>query len=207
MRAALIAFGNEESYGLLFVGGEMLEHKQDIRFFDAEMSDVAKQVVEWEPQFIMFSPMTTFYPVALRTAREIKNLLPKVVSVFGGHHAMACPEIIESDGIDVVVVGPVRGAVEQILAGTKGVIRTTPTTPVDLPRPARKEYYRDIPRMADRYRKFVLSMTGCPWNCSYCSSDSGRKSSLPSRAGRSGVSWASGRHTQDRASVVEGAGG
>jgi radical SAM superfamily enzyme YgiQ (UPF0313 family) len=173
MKAALITFGNEESYGLLFVGGELLEHKQEIRFFDAEMNDVVEQVVEWGPQFVMFSPMTAFYPAAIRVAKEIKNRLPETISVFGGHHAMACPKIVESDGIDVVVVGPVRGSVDKILGGEKGVIHTIPTTPADLPTPARREYYRDVPRMADRYRKFVLSMIGCPWNCSYCSSSSG----------------------------------
>ena len=173
MKTALITFGNEESYGLLFVGGELLEHKQEIRFFDAEMNDVVSQVVEWGPQFIMFSPMTTFYLAALRMTKGIKNQLPKVVSVFGGHHAMACPQAVESDGIDIVVVGPVRGAVERILGGEKGVIQTIPTTPADLPKPARREYYRDVPRMANRYRKFMLSMIGCPWNCSYCSSSSG----------------------------------
>ena len=74
------------------------------------------------------------------------------------------------DEIDVVVVGPVRGSIEKILSGEKGVIRTHLTDPADMPMPARKEYYRDIPRMATRYRKFMLSMLGCPWNCAYCSS-------------------------------------
>jgi len=35
VKFALIAFGNEESYGLLFVGGELLAHGQTIRFGDA----------------------------------------------------------------------------------------------------------------------------------------------------------------------------
>ncbi|MHC4123709.1 MAG: hypothetical protein ACYSSI_09070, partial [Planctomycetota bacterium] len=65
MKTALIAFGNEESYGLLFVGGELLEHDQEIRFFDAEKDNVEEQVIDWKPEFIMLSPMTTFYPAAL----------------------------------------------------------------------------------------------------------------------------------------------
>ena len=172
MKIALIAFGNEESYGLLFVGGELLEHGQEIRFFDGEEKDVAEQVVKWRPEFIFFSPMTTFYPAATRVVRNIKSHLPDVVSVFGGHHAMSSPQIVDSDEVDVVVIGPVRGSIEQILGGKRGLIQTVPTDPADLPWPARKEYYRDIPRMAKRYRKFMLSMMGCPWNCSYCSSSS-----------------------------------
>ena len=178
MKVALIAFGNEESYGLLFVGGELLEHFQEIRFFDAERDDVEDQLVEWEPEFIFFSPMTTFYPAATRVARNIKSRLPHVVSVFGGHHATSRPQIVDSDEVDVVVVGPVRGSIEQIFSGKRGVIQTVPTVPTDMPWPARREYYRDVPRMASRYRKVMLSMPGCPWNCSYCSSASGHMREL-----------------------------
>lgn len=170
MKFALIAFGNEESYGLLFVGGELLEHSQEIRFFDAEEDDVEKRVTDWGPQFIMFSPMSTFYPAALKLALNLKKNLPDSVSVFGGHHAIACPEIVDSEQIDIVVIGPVRGAIERILNGERDVIKTVPTNPADLPRPARRKYFRDIPRMATRYRKMMLSVLGCPWNCSYCSS-------------------------------------
>lgn len=173
MKIALITFGNEESYGLLFVGGELKEHGQEIHFFDGEEEDAAEQVIKWQPDFIFFSPMTTFYPAAIRTVRCIKSRLADVISVFGGHHAMSSPQIVDSDEVDVVVIGPVRGSIEQILEGKRGLIQTVPTEPADLPWPARKEYYRDIPRMARRYRKFMLSMLGCPWNCSYCSSSSG----------------------------------
>ena len=172
MKFALVAFGNEESYGLLFVGGELLALGHEIRFFDAEQSDVAERVAAWSPQFLCFSPMTTFYPGASALARTLKSELPGVVSLFGGHHAMSVPSIVDSEEVDVAVVGPVRGSVERVLAGERGVIRTVPTTPEDLPRPARAECYRDIPRLGDRYRKFMLSMPGCPWNCSYCSSAS-----------------------------------
>lgn len=172
-KMALVCFGNEENYGLLFVGGELLLFGQEIRYFDAENGDVVRDVVAWQPDFVFFSPLTRFFPANLEVLRGIKALLPEVVSGFGGHHACSVPDIVELDEIDVVVVGPVRGSIEQILSGTRGVIRTRLTSPEDMPMPARKEYYRDIPRMASRYRKFSLSMLGCPWNCAYCSSSSG----------------------------------
>ncbi len=173
MKAALIAFGNEESYGLLFVGGQLLELGLRIRFFDAEMADAAEQVIAWQPDYIFLSPMTTFYPAAATAAQKIKAGLPHVVSVFGGHHAISSQQIAKADEVDIAVVGPVRGSIESILQGRRGLIKTEPTNPADLPQPARHEYYRDIPRMATRYRKVMLSMLGCPWNCSYCSSSSG----------------------------------
>ncbi|MDD2852583.1 MAG: radical SAM protein [Desulfuromonadaceae bacterium] len=171
-KTALICFGNEENYGLLFVGGELLLFNQDIKYFDAENDTVVEDAIMWQPDFIFFSPLTRFFPPALAVLRGIKNMLPSVISAFGGHHACAMPDIIDICEIDVVVVGPVRGSIEKILSGEKGVIRTLLTNPDDMPMPARKEYYRDIPRMANRYRKFMLSMLGCPWNCAYCSSSS-----------------------------------
>lgn len=173
MKIALIALGNEESYGLLVVGGELLRYGQEIRFFDAEEEDVVGRACGWEPDFIFFSPMTTFFPKALRISRQIKSNIPEVLSVFGGHHAMSSPSICDIDGIDIVVIGPANGSIEKILKKDKGVIRTVLTSPGDLAMPSRAEYYRDIPRMAGRYRKIMLSMLGCPWNCSYCSSSSG----------------------------------
>jgi radical SAM superfamily enzyme YgiQ (UPF0313 family) len=172
-KIALICFGNEENYGLLFAGGEALLFDQEIRYFDAETGNIVEEVVAWKPDFMFFSPLTRFFPPALKVTQGIKNKLSNVTSVFGGHHACAVPEIIKIDEIDVVVVGPVRGSIEKILGGETGVIRTPLTDPGDMPMPARREYYRDIPRMATRYRKFMLSMLGCPWNCAYCSSSSG----------------------------------
>jgi radical SAM superfamily enzyme YgiQ (UPF0313 family) len=172
-KIALICFGNEENYGLLFVGGELLLFGQEIRFFDAQLADIADAIVAWQPDSLFFSPLTSYFPLAINLTREIKKQLPDVMVVFGGHHASSAPDIVDLPEIDVVVVGPVRGSIEKILAGEKGLIRTKLTTPDDLPMPARKEYYRDIPRLASRYRKFMLSMLGCPWNCSYCSSSTG----------------------------------
>ena len=171
-KIALVCFGNEENYGLLFVGGELLLFNQEIRYFDTENGDVAAEIAAWRPNFIFFSPLTNYVPAAMNLLARLKGTIPDLISVFGGHHACAAPEIIEHELIDVVVVGPVRGSIERILSGERGVIRTTFTAPHDLPMPARSEYYRDIPRLATRYRKFMLSMLGCPWRCSYCSSSS-----------------------------------
>ncbi len=177
-KIALIAFGNEESYGLLIVGGELLRCAQKIKFFDAEEESVVKRVYGYRPDFIFFSPMTTFFPKALQISLSLKRLLPKVTSVFGGHHAMGNPAISKAKGVDIVVIGPIKGAVEKILGKKEKLIRSKLTRPDDLSLPARQQYYRDIPRMATRYRKIMLSMLGCPWNCSYCGSASGNIGSI-----------------------------
>lgn len=171
----MITFGNEESLGLAFVGGELIKNRQPVRYFDGEqgVAAVTERVLDCKPRFVMFSPMTTFFPRAIQLANRIKEREPGITTVFGGHHAFACPDIANQYAVDAVVVGPVRGSVERLLRGDRGVINTHPTSPSDMPRPARHQYYKDIPRMGKRYRKFILSMLGCVWNCSYCSSSSG----------------------------------
>jgi radical SAM superfamily enzyme YgiQ (UPF0313 family) len=170
-QSALVALGNEESYGLEFVGGELLQHGHRIKFFDGEEDGIATRIANWKPDYVMFSPLATFFSKAVDLAKRIKSYDSKAWTVFGGHHVTACDET--SVYIDTVVKGPVRGAVGKIQERHPRIIRTVPTIPSDMPVPARAEYYRDIPRAAKRYRKFMLSMLGCPWNCTYCSSASG----------------------------------
>lgn len=178
MKWALVTFGNEESYGLLFVGGELLEHGQDIKYFDGEIDRIFDSITKWNPDFIMFSPMTTFYDEAWKVAMIVKIACPNVISVFGGHHVMSSPNIITDRYVDITVIGPVRGSIEQIMNGVVGQITTVLTTPLDLPMPAREQYYRDIPRMGKRYRKFMLALFGCPYSCAYCSSSSKHMKSI-----------------------------
>lgn len=174
MKIALITFGNEESYGLLFVARELLNFKQEIKFFDSEENCFIKKIEEYKPDFAFFSPMTTFFPYALKIARKLKNKFPNLFTVFGGHHISACKNSLESDEIDIAVIGPIKGATEQILSRKKSIIKTIPTIIDDLALPARREYYRDIPRMRNRYRKVMLSTLGCPFSCSYCASSAKR---------------------------------
>ena len=166
-KSALIAFGNEESYGLSFVAGELLSLGQDFKFFEG---NCVSAVIDYRPDFIMFSPLTTFFEAALSICSTIKIILPKVTSVFGGHHVVNFTDAGDYPCIDTIVVGPVRGAMNKVLAGVRGIIKSALTNPDDMPFPARAAYYNDIPRVGNRYRKFLLSMLGCPWCCSYCSS-------------------------------------
>ena len=63
MNFALVSFGNEESYGLLFAGTEFKKHGK-IKFFDAEMADPVDDIVKYHPDYVCFSPLTVFYPRA-----------------------------------------------------------------------------------------------------------------------------------------------
>jgi radical SAM superfamily enzyme YgiQ (UPF0313 family) len=159
MKHALVCFGNEESYGLLFVGGELQKFNQEIKFFDAEMDkNVMKKIEEWAPNYVHFSPMTTFFPAAYEINKKLKKSSLNIKSVYGGHHATAYPEISKLEVVDFVVRGPVRGSIEKILENESGVITTIPTHPDDLSRPTREQYFKDVPRMAEKNYAFNIGL-------------------------------------------------
>jgi radical SAM superfamily enzyme YgiQ (UPF0313 family) len=162
MKFALVSFGNEENYGLLFVGTELHKHGE-IRFFDAEMTDPVNDIAKYKPDYVCFSPMTIFYSKAKRIESLLKQKFD-FISIYGGHHATHCGESLG----DITVVG----SVHNMDLGQLGIQMTGPTRPENLKSPARAEYFRDIPRFRNRYRKFMLSVTGCFWSCTYCASSS-----------------------------------
>lgn len=85
MKHALVCFGNEESYGLYFVGGELQKLGQEIKFFDAETDgSIVDDISNWKPNYVLFSPMTTFFPQAYEIATNVKKKNPDITSVFGG---------------------------------------------------------------------------------------------------------------------------
>ena len=163
MKLALVQFGNEESYGLLFAATELRKHGE-IRFFDAEMSDPTESIVDYAPDYLCMSPMTIFLPDAKRIEAGVRERLPRLLSLYGGCHASNSREELG----DITLSGAAYG----IDLSQLGRIEGGPTNPANLKQPAREEYFRDIPRMKTRYRKLMMSALGCPFACAYCVSGS-----------------------------------
>jgi hypothetical protein len=166
---ALIHMGTDEVYGLEYVAAELIQNGHQIRWFDGDKSDAVDQVIAWQAEYMCFSPLTTFFPSALKFSRNVKSKHPEIRSVFGGHHVTAAPEVYNFDGIDTVVVGPVYSTIDKIVAnmGPK-VIKGYPI-PVSMMMPARREYFETVGNIGRRHRKTIMSHFGCPYNCSYCS--------------------------------------
>lgn len=165
-RFALIHFGNEESYGLLFVA-QRLKKFGEIKFFEHHDVD---RIREYNPEYVFLSPMTCFYDDAKSLEKKID-----AVFVYGGHHAMNCGELCG----DVTVIGDgTEIVIEEIMQGRRGIIKSSYPNPRTLGLPAREEYYRDIPRLEYRYRKMMLSVLGCPFSCAYCSSSNKKTKDL-----------------------------
>lgn len=160
VKFALVHLGNEESYGLLFAASDLKKYGE-IKFFDGGFGNPYPEILEYKPDYLCFSPMTEFYPSAKKIETEVKAR-SEVTTIYGGHHAANCGT---SCG-DLTVTGSSKN----LDLSKRGIVHTEPVLAKDLGVPAREEYYRDIPRMKERYRKIMLSVVGCPFQCTYCSS-------------------------------------
>jgi radical SAM superfamily enzyme YgiQ (UPF0313 family) len=166
---ALIHMGTDEVYGLEFVAAELKKQGHSIRWFDGDNSDAVGEVVNWGAKYMCFSPLTTFFPSALEFSRKVKSRCPDIRSIFGGHHVTAVPEACDLDGIDKIVVGPVYGTIDQIVAGSGDKILKGSPVPVQLMTPSRGEYFEAVQNIGDRHKKTIMTHFGCPYKCSYCS--------------------------------------
>jgi radical SAM superfamily enzyme YgiQ (UPF0313 family) len=161
--------GTDEVYGLEFVAGELKRHGQCIRWFDGDLEAAVGEIIDWQADFLCFSPLTTYFHNALDFSRKVKSRRPEIQSIFGGHHVTAVPEASDVAGIDKIVVGPVYGTIEKIIEGeSKKVLRGQPV-PVKMMTPSRREYFEALPNIGDRHKKTIMTHFGCPYKCSYCS--------------------------------------
>lgn len=169
-KCLLVHQGDMENYGFMFVAGELKRLGCTIKWVDANQETFPVGLAkEFGPDFILFSPTTIFFRQALELSGLLKQHIPGVISIFGGHHVLVSPKSTDDARIDYVVLGHVYGTLEKILNGTAEKIQTGFPGKNDELRPARDEFYRDIPKLAEYPVHYVMSFFGCPYNCSYCS--------------------------------------
>jgi radical SAM superfamily enzyme YgiQ (UPF0313 family) len=166
---ALIHVGSDEVYGLEYVAAAIKDAGHQIRWFDGDDPGAIAEVIEWGPEYMCFSPLTTFFPPCLEFSRKVKSQSPEITSIFGGHHVTAAPEAYDIDGIDIIVSGPVYGTINKVIESATNEVFKGHPVPMEQMTPSRKEYFEAVPSIGNRHRKTIMSHFGCPYNCSYCS--------------------------------------
>ncbi len=150
--------------------------------------NLIKQIIDSEPDLIAFSVMVFTHQWALKRAAEIKRILDVPV-IFGGPHAICCPErIIEKDSVDIVCIGEGEHALAELLDSMEGGEIDTSieglwfkTPSGEIIKNARRPLIADLDVMPfpdkDLFapvvpiRNYYLAVTsrGCPFECTYCS--------------------------------------
>ena len=175
----LVHIGNDITYGLAFVAGELKRLNHQIFWIDGddEIDTLNKSIIKNKPDYVCFGPLSTEFSRSVELVKEFKKVLPSLRSVFGGKHVLAIPdEIKKNDDIDYLIWGPVYETIDKIInSPPKTSIKGAPTMPCNM-QPALEEYFQQVPRMGSRERKYIMSHFGCVYNCSFCCTSVTRKS-------------------------------
>lgn len=156
------------------------------------VSAIAKRIVETQPSIVCFSCVTDQYQYQLRCARALKDILPEVVTVFGGIHATSVPErVIREQAVDCIAIGEAENSFSLFLSECGKYSRCVPPAravkgmvcKVDgklignftagdlpdlntLPFPYKKAFYAQFAAFSREY--LIMTSRGCPYRCSYC---------------------------------------
>ncbi len=192
----------EINFGLSYISAVLKEHGHETRLVvlskrlgRKNTQRLDKIIIDWQPQLICLSAVSTEYPFIAKQAKYLKNKYPEIFLVIGGPHVSLNPDKILDEAFDALCIGegeyPTLELVEQLVQGQKpsgisnlwikraGVIEKNQTRPfienLDVfPWPDRdmwKEWISD----GVNARYSVLLARGCPFNCTYCSNHALRK--------------------------------
>lgn len=190
IRVAFIQPYCVEPLGVMHISAVLTRHGHRTRLFiEGLEGDLEGAVIAWEPDVVGFQTFTGQHKWALGVARRLKSLAGDIRVVFGGPHATFVPEIVQEDGVDLVVRGEgefiLRDLCDALAArddwtrlpgtwakGPRGNVHENPLAPLipdldALPFPDRGLPYR-YDALGKRGNKAFIGGRGCHNPCTFC---------------------------------------
>ncbi len=182
--------------GLACINGVLRSKGHRTRLIDlavgvTDENDLLDCVLTEHPRFVGITAVTAQIRSAVKLAQAIKQVDPRVVTVLGGPHPSALPELAVSyPDVDLVISGEGELPLSELLDGRPydripgltwlddGLVRSNPRPPAlpdldALPLPDFEglpvEQYRHI-YLPKGVTLPVLSGRGCPYQCVFCAS-------------------------------------
>jgi len=180
--------------GLAYIAAVLEKNSIPVRILDANalnlsVVEVLKEVSNWGADMVGISILTPGHNFAVEIARKLPS---SILSVAGGPHASAVPELLLKEGFSVVVRGEGEETFLDIilkknLTEIQGISfkqgseikhnpDREPLNPNNLPLPARHLLVNNgvnKPYFSGATEEFpwtvITSSRGCPYNCYYCS--------------------------------------
>ncbi|MFH0954260.1 MAG: cobalamin-dependent protein [Verrucomicrobiota bacterium] len=164
------AYSSIEPLGLLYLSGLARDlgwepHIRMVRGHDFSVLDEA--VRELKPEIVGYTLYTGNHTQLYAYFDRLRKDHPRIRTVIGGPHATYFPDL-SLDHADNVVVSEGFDALGRILKGEAGRGVLYPARLMTFPLPARAQFYKDYPEHWQNPIKNVISMTGCPFACTYC---------------------------------------
>jgi radical SAM superfamily enzyme YgiQ (UPF0313 family) len=163
------SYSNIEPLGLLHLGGLARDLGWDREYClveDHNYAPLLDLVRSYGPEVVGFNVYTGNHLPLWSALQRLRMDHPSITVVLGGPHATYFP-VESSHWSDATVMSEGFGALEQILTNdARGIMPMGRTHP--FPMPDRERFYEGSPRHAQSKIKSVITMTGCPYTCTYC---------------------------------------
>jgi radical SAM superfamily enzyme YgiQ (UPF0313 family) len=189
-RVALCQDVMVEYMGFMCISAVLKEAGHTVElFFDDQLHDdrFIQDLVDFQPDIVAFSVLSPSLNWSYNVGRRIKEVT-NAVTVYGNVHAITTPEIIETDGVDIVCLGegelPMKelaecldekrdySHIEGFWVKTPEGVNKNPMCQQLIDMDAMPFHDRDL---YDKYLFFrgskylrVLTGRGCPFRCSFC---------------------------------------
>lgn len=183
-----------EFLGPMYIAAALRQAGHECRLaFGRTLTDVAGPLEAFRPDLVGFSVMSGSHRWAASLARDIKTTYG-VQTILGGAHATFFPEVLEHDGIDMVLRGEGEDAAVELM---EAIDRRRPLSTIaniwhkngrivkNEVRPLRRDLdaypfpdrhlYDELGGRFDRSVQNVITSRGCPWHCSFCFEDAMRE--------------------------------
>ena len=181
--------------GLAYIAASLRASGHEVVLLDGKLAhlaseEICSQAASAKPDLVGITAMTVEFPQAAAIAHELKSLTPVPIAIGGAHiNAVGAEALRECSAFDFACVGEGEHLVNELadaIAGKRpcatiaglsyrdnGGVRTNPARPYpasydDLPFPA-----WDLFRLGEQIP--VLTHRGCPYQCNFCSHNSGFK--------------------------------
>jgi len=159
-----------EPLGLLYLAGLARDEGYDRRFHlvkDHDFESFFDDIDDFRPDYVGFNLYTGNHYQVFHAFRRLKRSHPTIQTIVGGPHATYFP-VDASNQADFVVMSEGFSALRQILQGNTQPGISPPGPSESFPHPDRETFYRQYPEHAKSKIKSVITMTGCPYTCTYC---------------------------------------
>jgi radical SAM superfamily enzyme YgiQ (UPF0313 family) len=186
-----------EPLGLLYLSSVLRQAGHEVQLAVAAEEDPIVVARAWQPGVVGYSVYTGSQTYYRDLNLRIKEILPDVVSVFGGPHPTYFPEYIEEPGVDAICIGEAEGAILDLVQAVEAgkpltgidnwwfknnhhgstqltkVIERNPVRPAEdnldvLPFPDRELLFEKDEFTRQSGIKHFITSRGCPYDCTYC---------------------------------------
>ena len=187
--AYLAAYMRNRGYEVGIIDGYAIHYTKE---------EMIEKIKEHNPDFLMFGVITASLKITVEWMEYIKSKL-NIKMILGGPHTLSYPkETLEMyNVVDYIVIGEAWETLPELMESLKskkdlskvkgiGYKDREGKIIITAPRPRRTDYWKGIPHPArdllpnERYSTLIskrrpvstmLTATGCPYKCTYCSTD------------------------------------